>query len=667
MYFISDIRFSPEHGRELPYYKIKESFRDVLGRVHTRVLLTPGYLPELNTEEVIQVRRGLTFLMEESALIPGQPRLFTVDPRVGYSEKVLGYIDKFWEAILKSGKIDASRESYDAAERKARRLIDVNTVKHTDAREAGAENVCVQAIKELQLDTFLRREGWTERRIDATLASLIVRTVYSPSEWEALRLLRENSSAMELVTGRFGDMPTQREVYGAAPSLYALKDKLERHLCSRTDTLFNLTNRVMLFDLTNFYFEGSKQGSAKARFGRSKEKRSDCRLLVLALAVNTEGFIRYSSILAGNTADPSALPHMVENIIAKNPVPSNPDEKVLVVIDAGIATEDNLRLLRESGYNYLCVSRTKPADCTLACDGRSVTVLDSRRRPITLAQVAHEEGGDYYLRVNSPGKAMTERSMNRQWRERFEAELQKARDALSRKGGTKSYDKVVERVGRARGRYPSVSKYYQIEYVRCERNPQHMADIRWRIAISDDEAEQRFGTYFLRTNVPKLDEKTTWEYYNLIREIEASNRQLKLDLELRPIYHQKDDSSDAHLFFGMLSYWIVNTIRHKLKQHGINHYWTELKRILHTQKAITTEADNVLGEPVQLRLCSDPTDRAAEIYRALGYNPVPFKRYTIKASSPPPDGKICSTHGKIPKNETTTGQPNSDKPPLKLG
>ena len=388
---------------------------------------------------------------------------------------------------------------------------------------------------------------------------------------------------------------------------------------------------------------------------------------MLALAVNTEGFIRYSSILAGNTADPSALPHMVENIIAKNPVPSNPDQKVLVVIDASIATEDNLRLLRESGYNYLCVSRTKPADCTLACDGRSVTVLDSRRRPITLAQVAHEEGGDYYLRVNSPSKAMTERSMNRQWRERFEAELQKARDALSRKGGTKSYDKVVERGGRARGRYPSVSKYYQIEYVRCERNPQHMADIRWRIAISDDEAEQRFGTYFLRTNVPKLDEKTTWEYYNLIREIDASNRQLKLDLELRHIYHQKDDSSDAHLFFDMLSYWIVNTIRHKLKQHGINHYWTELKRILHTQKAITTEADNALGEPVQLRLCSDTTDRAAEIYRALGYNPVPFKRYTIKASSPPPNGKICSTHGKIPKNETTTGQPNSDKPPLKLG
>ena len=637
MYFTSDIRFSPEHGRELPYYKIKESFRDVLGRVHTRVMLSPGYLPELSGDEIVQVRRGLTYLMEESALIPGQRRIFSVDPRDGYSGKVLGYIDKFWQEILASGKMDVSRESYDEAERKARRLIDVNTVRHTDAREVGAENVCLQAIRELQLDAFLVREGWTERRIEATLASLIVRTVYSPSEWEALRILRDNSSAMELLTGRFGDVPTQREVYAAAPSLYALKDKLERHLCHRTDTLFNLTNRVMLFDLTNFYFEGGKQGSAKARFGRSKENRGDCRLLVLALAVNTEGFIRYSSILAGNTADPNALADMVDNIIAENPVSADPDDKVLVVIDAGIASDKNLRLLKEKGYNYLCVSRTKPEGCTLECDGPAVTVLDSRKRPITLAQVAHEDGGDYYLRVNSPAKAMTERSMNRQWRERFEAELTKARDALTRKGGTKDYDKVVERVGRALGRYPSVSKYYRIEYVRSEQHPKHMADIRWQIAISDEDAEKRFGTYFLRTNVPTLDERTTWDYYNLIREIETSNRQLKLDLELRPIYHQKDDNSDAHLFFGMLSYWIVNTVRHKLKQHGINHYWTEIRRILSTQKAITTEADNALGEPVELRLCSDPADNAAEIYRALGYNPVPFKRYTIKPPSPPPD------------------------------
>lgn len=609
----------------------------MIGRVHTRVMLTPGYLPDLCSDEMVQIRRGLTYLMEQSAFIPGQQTIFNTDPRQNYSEKVCGYIDNFWTQIKDSGKIDSARTSYDEAERKARKLIDVNTIQHTDAREVGAENVCLQAIRELQIDTFLRHEGWSERKIQATLASLIIRTVYSPSEWAALRILDENSAAMELMTGQFGDCPTQREVYAAAPSLYALKEKLEHHLCSRTDTLFNLTNRVMLFDLTNFYFEGSKSGSKKAKFGRSKEKRSDCRLLVLALAINTEGFIRYSSILAGNTADPDSLPAMVDSIIAKNPVSPTPNQKVMVVIDAGIATEANLELLKERGYNYLCVSRTKLKNYTLKDEGRSVTVFDSRKRPITLAEVAHEPGGDFYLRVNSPAKAMTEQSMNKQWRERFELELTKARNALTSKGGTKKYDKVVERIGRALGKYPSVSKYYQIDYVRSGENPEHMSDIRWQIRISHEEAEQRFGTYFLRTNVAALDERSTWEYYNLIREIEASNRQLKTDLELRPIYHQKDDNSDAHLFFGLLSYWIVNTIRHKLKRQGITHYWTELKRILSTQKAITTEADNALGEHIQLRICSDPTEAASELYRLLRYNQTPFKRYTIKISSHPPE------------------------------
>ena len=79
MYFTSVTRYSPEHGRTLPYYKIKESFRDVLGRVHTRVMLTPGYLPDLCCDEIVQIRRGLTYLMEQSALIPGQPTLFPID------------------------------------------------------------------------------------------------------------------------------------------------------------------------------------------------------------------------------------------------------------------------------------------------------------------------------------------------------------------------------------------------------------------------------------------------------------------------------------------------------------------------------------------------------------------------------------------------------------
>lgn len=198
--------------------------------------------------------------------------------------------------------------------------------------------------------------------------------------------------------------------------------------------------------------------------------------------------------------------------------------------------------------------------------------------------------------------------MNRKFRERFEEDLQKARESLTKKNGTKAYEKVIERVGRARQKYPSISKYYVIDYIADNpKNPKNMADIQWRIAVPEN-VDKDSGVYFLRTNVATFNETTTWDYYNLTREIECTNRQLKTDLNLRPVHHKKDDRSDAHLFLGLLSYWIVNTIRYRLKQTGENCYWTEIVRRMSTQKAITTEATNDLGEKVHTRLCSEPAE-----------------------------------------------------------
>ena len=516
----------------------------------------------------------------------------------------------------------------------------------------GAEWICLQAIRELEIDRFLEREGWSEIQVNTALAQLITRTVYSPSELRSLDIMRENSAVCELLTGSQEWQPGFHATYEVAPALYELKDKLEDHLCRRTDSLFNATNRIALFDLTNFYFEGRKDGSRKARHGRSKEKRSDCKLLVLALCINAAGFIRYSCILAGNTADPDSLPAMVDTLAARCRVPVSPQQRVLVCLDAGIATEDNLVKIKEKGYDYLCVSRSRLKDHALETDAETVKVLDSRRQEISLTRVHHEEGGDYYLEISSPGKQLKEESMNRLFRERFEEELTKARDALTKKGGKKTYEKVIERVGRAIQKYPSISKYYAIDYIRDEKNPKNMGDIQWRIAVPEN-VDRMSGIYFLRTNREKLDEKTTWDYYNLIREIECTNRQLKNDLQLRPVYHQKDERSDAHLFMGLLAYWIVNTIRYRMKiingkkemeankdrkpdekrKHYPTPYWTEIVRRMSTQKAVTTEAFNALGEKVKVRLCSTPKKEAVDIYEMLGYKKMPFWRKI----------KVCST------------------------
>ena len=222
--------------------------------------------------------------------------------------------------------------------------------------------------------------------------------------------------------------------------------------------------------------------------------------------------------------------------------------------------------------------------------------------------------------------------MNRKFKERFEEELQKAKDSLAKKNGTKNYERVIERVGRARQKCPSISKYYVIDYIADDpENPRNMTDIQWRIAVPEN-VDRQSGIYFLRTNVSTFDEKTTWDYYNLTREIECTNRQLKTDLNLRPIHHKKDDRSDAHLFLGLLSYWIVNTIRYKLKQTGETCFWTEIVRRLSTQKAVTTEATNAFGEKVHMRLCSEPNKSADDIYERLKYKKMPFRKFKIEKS-----------------------------------
>ena len=151
-------------------------------------------------------------------------------------------------------------------------------------------------------------------------------------------------------------------------------------------------------------------------------------------------------------------------------------------------------------------------------------------------------------------------------------------------------------MGRARQKYPSISKYYVIDYTADDpENPKNMADIQWRIAILEN-VDKQSGIYFLRTNVPTFDEKTHGTITTLPEKIECTNHQLKTNLNLRPIHNKKDDRSDAHLFLGLLSYWVVNTIRYKLKQTGENCFWTEIVRRLSTQKTVTTEGTNALGE-----------------------------------------------------------------------
>src|SRR5699024_6424676 len=135
------------------------------------------------------------------------------------------------------------------------------------------------------------------------------------------------------------------------------KDTLEKHLSDRTNELFDLQDKIILYDLTNTFFEGRMVHSRLGKRGRSKEKRSDAKLVVLALVINTEGFIKYSSILEGNIADSKTLAKKIDKLKVHTC-----RQEAVIVLDAGIATKENLKLITEKGYHYLCVSRSKLKD-----------------------------------------------------------------------------------------------------------------------------------------------------------------------------------------------------------------------------------------------------------------------------------------------------------------
>ena len=634
MNFTSQIRHNPETGEDEKYYRLKESYRDASGRPCSRTLLNVGFIHGLKPEEIRDISRGLTYKYEHQG---DKDSELWADPLATYSDVVRRKIDEYWEKMVEEDKLDIIPQAIEASKGKAEKLVDADTLEHKDARDIGAEWICLQALRQVGFDSFLRSLGWSDDMVKIAMAHLIVRTVYAPSEWRSMRIMERNSAVCYLLNLALKDVK-HRKVYSVADWFLKEKARIEKYLCHVTDDLFRPTNRIMLFDLTNFYFEGRKEGSRMAQYGRSKENRRDCKLLVLALCINTDGFIRYSSVLEGNTADPKSLPDMVDKLIAENPAGASPDEKVLVVMDAGISTKENLELIKAKGYNYLCVTRKALTCYTVKPGAKAVTVYDCKKRPIELTEVQADGDDDCLLKVKSPAKALKEESMNRKFKKRFEEGMKTIAASLTKKGGTKKYEAVIKRIGKLEGRYPSIARYYSIAVEKDDKDK--VTSVTWQVEVPNEEV---YGTYFLRTNVKTLDEKTAWDYYNLIREIECSNRQLKTDLNLRPIYHQKDKRSEAHLFLGLLAYWIVNIIRHQLKKENEKKkkadpdpkaeyptpYWTEIVDIMKTQKVVKSEAINTLGEKVEMLICSTPREEAAEIYSMLNYKPIPFRKIKI--------------------------------------
>ena len=207
------------------------------------------------------------------------------------------------------------------------------------------------------------------------------------------------------------------------------------------------------------------------------------------------------------------------------------DDKPVVVTDAGIATEDNLKAIKDKGYHPVREQgQTKGLFGRYRPQPRPAQTKSGK--DVTLTKVAKSGDTDYCMEVQSEMKAVKERGMKAQFEQRFEEELTKIKASLSKKGGVKQVDRVNQRIGRAKQKYPSVQSRYDITLHNDPTNTT-VVDMDWHIDPSKDKAAcDSLGQYFLRTSLDMKDETLVWDVYNTIREIEGTFRTLKTDLDL---------------------------------------------------------------------------------------------------------------------------------------
>jgi hypothetical protein len=596
------LKYIKTTGEHKTYFRLCESYRyENTVRHHTLVQL--GTLEELpgEAERKMLVQR-MSALVKES-------RTGIVDMFEAEDSVVETLAQKYFATILKKERIDfiKGRDYH---------TVDTNTIENKNIREVGTEWMCAQAIEQLQIAECLAQQGWGEHAIQLALTHIISRASYPASELRTSQWIQDNSAVCEITRYPIEQI-TKDKLYGISHKLFAVKDELEQHLGKRTNELFDLHDTIYIYDLTNTYFEGQQKNSKIAQFGRSKEKRKDCKLIVLALVVNTEGFIKYSQLFEGNMTDSKSLLRIIEQLSTRT---SATQRKPIVVMDAGIATDDNILLLRKYNFDYMCVARSSLKKYSVDVKNKPIIITDKKDQPITLRKVKVKGDTDNYLLIHSQAKQAKEESMKNKFVERYKQELTQINNGLNKKGGTKKKEKVWERIGRIKQKYPSINKHYLIDVITNDNGI--VTKVEWK----QKPVPKREGKYLLRTNLDEKNEHTQWAIYNTIREVESTFRLLKTDLDLRPVFHKTDDAAMAHLHLGLLAYTVVNTMRHQLKQKGIDNEWRDITRIMNTQKMVTTTMVDQYGQTIRIRQCSEPTPQVEAIYNALLYKHKPFAR-----------------------------------------
>ena len=488
--------------------------------------------------------------------------------------------------------------------------VDVNSLELVRPRSIGVEHVGKAALDWLDFANILAAVGLNGVQQAAAIGSVIGRMAAPGSELSTWHWLRERSGLGELLDADFEAMPLMR-LYRTSDLLVKHRQTIEEMLFQRIDTLFSLPATVTLYDLTNTYFEGEMAGNHKAKRGHSKEKRSDCPLVTLGLVLDGSGFIRRSRMFAGNVVEGTTLAEMLDGL--------NAPASALVIMDRGIATEENITWLVDHHYRYLVVSRER----VRKFDANDVVETSSARgQTIRIQRVLNEEGTEARLYCHSEERQNKEEAISQRFIDQFEQQLTKIADGLNKPRTTKDRDKLLLRIGRLVAKSHGVGQHYRIELIPDAGGTKAIGLI-WERLPGEGSMLTHPGVYCLRTNELTWDAAKLWQTYTMLTDLEAVFRSLKSELGLRPIYHHKEDRTEGHLFITVLAYQAVQAVRRQLKVHNLNESWASLRNILAVQQRVTATFSQRDGRTLHVRKATAPEPALRKIYNVLGLTLTP--------------------------------------------
>lgn len=496
-------------GKDHTYYSIVESVRVSGARPYQRRVL---YLGELNSSQVSQWERCCEVVTER-----------------GESKQLSLY----------ANQAPAEANDDDVAE------VLLSTLSVSNVKDFGDCWVGLRAWQELSLDTFWEQALAEERGAvawDKVVALLAINRLVSPRSELFVHQKWFPHTAMDVLLGTTPSVAEKDRLYRCLDRIVEHKDSLEQHLTSRWRDMFGAQCDVLLYDLTSTYFEGGALGVEMAKRGYSRDKRGDCKQVLVALVVTPEGFPLTYEVFDGNRNDVTTLEEVLDAVEKKHG-----KARRIWVFDRGIVSEKNLQLLRERGGQYIVGTRK----AVLSRMEQEFLAYPWERISSELEVKLHPQDEESYVLARSSQRRKKEQAMRRRIVRNLRIDVRKLQSAVA-KGTLKSRDKILLRIGGIEEKHRALKRYFSLSV-------DSDAKLSWRFdgKLFLDE-RRRDGAYLLRTNLSSADPAMLWRQYIQLTEVEAAFRALKSELSLRPIWHSTEKRVKAHIMIAFLGYclWV---------------------------------------------------------------------------------------------------------------